>query len=108
MIDITDRDKAIGALSAAVGFVGGLWFGYLTVPAELLRESITNSGPHGVSSAVLPAPSVAPMITFGVLFIGAWIAYSVTRPDDELDDEAQPSDELTATDGGLDRDRREP
>ena len=104
MIEVTDREKAIAAITTAVAFVIGVWVGIWLVPAEALSvptNTYYQSGEVVTNAVIAPVPRHLPIVS--VLAIGAAVYYSwtVLRPDESTE---QPPAE-TATDGGQDERR---
>jgi len=104
MIQLTTREKAIGACALAVGLVVGLWAGLWLLPVEALNvPTDVQETPTGtVERAVyLPVPKSFFGVTIGALAIAAW--YSYVRLRDEPSEATDEDVQTAVSDGGTDR-----
>jgi hypothetical protein len=90
----SDREKAIAVQSATLSFATGLWAGLSLVPNAALSVPKTEDVRGIVEPAYLPVPSYLPLITFVILAVGTFAAYSVLResPHDEDADLVEETD----------------
>ncbi|SDC05984.1 hypothetical protein [Natrinema hispanicum] len=104
MIEVTDREKSIGACALAVGLVVGLWAGLWLLPVEALDvpTDVQETSTGTVERAVyLPVPRSFFGVTIAGMAIAAW--YSYTRLRDEPSEATEEEVRNAVSDGGTDR-----
>lgn len=102
MIDLSDREIAIGVTVGAVAFVAGTWAGIWMLPAEALSVPTETqySGTQTVTQAAYtPVPRFLPGLS--ILVVAGAVYYSWTRLASD-DDPETAQDAEPATDGGID------
>ncbi|UTF52821.1 hypothetical protein [Natronosalvus rutilus] len=102
-IDLTNRERAIFAMTFAVGLVVGLWAGLFMLPAEALNvpteERSTGPGGETAERALfLPVPRSYFFVTITAPIVAAWYSYGRLR--EETEESTDEDAHETIVDGG--------